>query len=79
MPFTQFIKNKIERMGYMSYNELEETYRFSNKRVSSVERLLRPSKSPQIERIKEHGVVIGYKWKDKKPMTELEMLIEATK
>lgn len=51
----------------VSINEIEAQVKIWGYKISNYERRLRPSESPNIERIKKNGAIIGYKYLEPGP------------
>lgn len=48
--------------GIVSLQEIEQICRNMQYKLSNAERRLRPSESPNIERVMKNGAIIGYKY-----------------
>ena len=57
------LNDKIKRNGYISINNVHQLAKDCNHKESCAERELRPSRSPNVEAVRnEKGHNIGYKW-----------------
>lgn len=56
----QIIKDK--NGGIFTQNELEDYCKTAQYKLSNAERRLRPSESPNIERVMKNGAIVGYRW-----------------
>ena len=59
----KILNDKIKRNGYISINNVHQLAKDCNHKESCAERELRPSRSPNVEALRnEKGHNIGYKW-----------------
>lgn len=63
MSLKEDLNKKIKEKGEMTYNEVENYCKIWGHKPSYAERELRPSKSPEIESIKnKKGHIVSYRW-----------------
>jgi hypothetical protein len=56
------INGLVRELGILSYDDLKRVAQIWRHKVSYLERRLRPSISPNIERIMQHGAITAYRW-----------------
>lgn len=66
MSFRDQLNLFIQDKGYVTYNELEAFAKSKNHKVETMTRALRPSQSPNLERIMKGSAIVAYKWKSSK-------------
>lgn len=59
---TQLIKSRSGTM--VSINEIYLLCQTESYKLSNAERRLRPSESPNVERVFKNGAIIGYRWRE---------------
>lgn len=67
LALNQILKNHSPQT--MTLAELEAYCKLSGYKLSNAERRLRPSESPNIERVFKNGAIIGYRWKQSDVVT----------
>lgn len=64
MSFKDQLNLFIRDKGYATYNELEMFAKSKGHKVETMTRALRPSESPNLERIMKGSAIIAYRWKN---------------
>lgn len=65
----QILNETIQLKGFISTYELDYLCKQHHYKLSNAERRLRDSESPDIEKVRKDGVIIGYKVKQKGQLT----------
>ena len=64
MSLKQRLNEAIKINGSMTFDEIKKYTEELGYKLSNAERRLRPSESPNIERIEKNGAIVAYRWED---------------